>query len=229
MSRAEVGYRHVCGQRRRAWHTRGRGHGNRHTLADGGAEPGIPANGGTGIVLLRAAAWAWICRPFPGVLSAGLSRCWYGRKKKVTGKSGFTEFRPPQPPGCNPQIISKVNPMWQGRKKQKFCHFREHAPENDIFLPVCAWASFPLARNGRHRRFSGAAHAPCGATFAQAIEPARRAIPPGRRGFFFHRQSPRGPKRTRGAVSSLFYSRAAGEITPRSAGSPRTPCSRGDT
>ena len=79
--------------------------------------------------LLRAAAWAWICRPFPG----GGTICWAEpapacRKKKVTGKSGFTEFRPPQPPGCNPQIIAKGNPMWEGRKKQKFCHFRGHAP-----------------------------------------------------------------------------------------------------
>ena len=72
MSRAEVGYRHVCGQRRRAWHTRGRGHGNRHTRG---------RRGGTRHTCKRryrncpsrAAAWAWICRPFRGVLSAGLS------------------------------------------------------------------------------------------------------------------------------------------------------------
>ena len=78
--------------------------------------------------LLRAAAWGWICRPFPGG-----TICWAEpgpacRKKKVTGKSGFTAFRPPQPPGCNPQMIAKGNPMWGGRKKQKFCHFRGHAP-----------------------------------------------------------------------------------------------------
>ena len=78
--------------------------------------------------LLRAAVWAWICRPFPGGTICWAEPAPACRKKKVTGKSGFTEFRPPQPPGCNPQIISKVNPMWGGRKKQKFCHFRGHAP-----------------------------------------------------------------------------------------------------
>ena len=78
--------------------------------------------------LLRAAAWGWICRPFPGGTICWAEPAPACRKKKVTGKSGFTAFRPPQPPGCNPQIISKVNPMWGGRKKQKFCHFRGHAP-----------------------------------------------------------------------------------------------------
>ena len=98
------------------------------TLADGGAEPGIPANGGTGIVPPAGGGLGLDLPPFSGGYYL-LGRAGAGMpKKEGTGKSGFTEFRPPQPPGCNPQMIAKGNPMWEGRKKQKFCHFRGHAP-----------------------------------------------------------------------------------------------------
>lgn len=225
------GNRHVCERRRRARHTRGQRHANRHTRG---------RRGGTRHTCKRRYRNCPSCGRRPGPGSAALFRggtiCWAKpapacRKKKGPGKavSQNSVLRSPQAQSTNDcQRQSNV-----GR-----------AEETEIlsFSGTCAWkmtlsfqcapgASFPLARNGRHRRFSGAAHAPCGATFAQAIEPCLARNPPcGKRGCLFRQaKAPGSQKGPGGRFISLFYSRAAGEITPRSAGSPRTPCSRGDT
>ena len=223
--------RPACGRRRRNRHARGRGHGNRHTRGRrGGARhtckrryrncPSCGRRPGPGSAAL-----------FRGVLSAGLIRCRHAEKRKDREKR-FHRI----PSSAAPRLQSTNHCQRQSNVG------RTEETEILSFSGTCAWkmtfsfqcapgASFPLARNGRHRRFSGAAHAPCGATFAQAIEPCMARNPPcGKRGCLFRQaKAPGSQKGPGGRFISLFYSRAAGEITPRSAGSPRTPCSRGDT
>lgn len=231
MSRAEVGYRHVCGQRRRAWHTRGRGHGNRHTRGRrGGARhtckrryrncPSCGRRPGPGSAAL-----------FRGVLSAGLIRCRHAEKRKDREKR-FHRI----PSSAAPRLQSTDHCQRQSNVGR--------AEETEIlsFSGTCAWkmtlsfqcapgASFPLARNGCHRRFSGAGSRAMWGDFCTGNRTLHGAQSPcGKRGCLFRQaKAPGSQKGPGGRFISLFYSRAAGEITPRSAGSPRTPCSRGDT
>lgn len=215
MSRAEVGYRHVCERRRRARHTRGQRHANRHTRGRrGGARhtckrryrncPSCGRRPGAGSAAL-----------FRGVLSAGLSRRRHAEKRSDREK----RFH---------RIPSSAAPRLQSTNHCQRQSNVGRAEETEIlsFPGTCAWkmtfsfqcapgASFPLARNGRHRRFSGAAHAPCGATFAQAIEPCMARNPPvGKEVAFFDRQSPRVPKGTRGPFHlSLLFKGSGGNYS----------------
>ena len=179
------------------------------TLADGGAEPGIPANGGTGIVPPAGGGLGLDLPPFSGGYYL-LGRAGAGMPKKESDRE--KRFH---------SIPSSAAPRLQSTNDCQRQSNVGRAEETEIlsFSGTCAWkmtfsfqcapgASFPLARNGRHRRFSGAAHAPCGATFAQAIEPCMARNPPlwEKRLSFSTDESPRVPKGTRGPfhLSLLF-------------------------
>lgn len=231
MSRAEVGYRHVCGQRRRAWHTRGRGHGNRHTRG---------RRGGARHTCKRRYRNCPSCGRRPGPGSAALFRggtiCWAEpvpacRKKKGPGKAVSQNSVLRSPQAAIHRSFPKSIHCGEGGRNRNSVIFGDMRLENDIFLPVRACGVFPtrperpppaLFRCGLTRHVGRLLH--------RQSNPAWRAIPPeGREASFSTDKAPGSQKGPGGRVISLFYSRAAGEITPRSAGSPRTPCSRGDT
>lgn len=181
--------------------------------------------------LLRAAAWAWICRPFPGGTICWAEPAPACRKKKGPGKavSQNSVLRSPQA-AIHRSFPKSIQCGEDGRNRNSVI-FGDMRLENDIFLPVRACGVFPtrperpppaLFRFGLTRHVGRLLHRQSG--------PAWRAIPPeGREASFSTDKAPGSQKGPGGRFISLFYSRAAGEITPRSAGSPRTPCSRGDT
>ena len=210
------GNRHVCGQRRRAWHTRGRGHGNRHTRGRrGGARhtckrryrncPSCGRRPGPGSAAL-----------FRGVLSAGPSRRRHAEKRRDREKR-FHRI----PSSAAPRLQSTDHCQRQSNVGR--------AEETEIlsFSGTCAWkmtfsfqcapgASFPLARNGRHRRFSGAGSRAMWGDFCTGNRTLHGAQSPlwEKRLPFSTGESPRVPKGTRGPFHlSLLFKGSGGNYS----------------
>ena len=184
------------------------------TLADGGAGTGIPAGNDMQTGLSRTSPP--VILNFPHVILSAAKDLLSPAARQRNGEKILRRLR----------LLCGED----GRNRNSVI-FGDMRLENDIFLPVCAWGVFPT----RPERPPPALFW-CGLTrhvgrlLHRQSSPAWRAIPPeGREVSFSTDKAPGSQKGPGGRFISLFYSRAAGEITPRSAGSPRTPCSRGDT
>lgn len=187
------------------------------TLADGGAEPGIPANGGTGIVPPAGGGLGLDLPPFSGgVLSAGPSRRRHAEKRKDREKRFHS-------------IPSSAAPRLQSTNDCQRQSNVGRAEETEIlsFSGTCAWkmtlsfqcapgASFPLARNGRHRRFSGAGSRAMWGDFCTGNRTLLGAQFPlwEKRLPFSTGESPRVPKGTRGPCHlSLLFKGSGGNYS----------------
>ncbi len=166
--------------------------------------------------LLRAAAWGWICRPFPGGTICWAEPAPACRKKKGPGKavSQHSVLRSPQA-AIHKSLPKAIQCGKDGRNRNSVI-FGDMRLENDIFVPVCAWGVFPTRPERPPLapfRFGLTRHV--GRLLHRQSNPAWRAIPPvGKEVAFFDRQSPRIPKGTRGPFHlSLLFKGSGGNYS----------------
>ena len=93
--------------------------------------------------LLRAAAWAWICRPFPGGTICWAEPAPACRKKKGPGKAVSQNSVLRSPQAAIHRSFPKSIQCGEGGRNRNSVIFGDMRLENDIFLPVCAWGVFP--------------------------------------------------------------------------------------